>query len=315
MASAREAVAHYYADHGAAVPIENLLLTTSTSEAYSYLFRLLCDAGDEILIAQPSYPLFDFLADLEDVRLKTYSLFYDHGWSIDFAELERQINGRTRALIVVHPNNPTGNIARAEERTQLAEVCARHGLALIVDEVFLDYPWHENQLSSFVREVSPVLTFVLSGMSKIAGLPQMKVGWIAVGGPKAEQREAVARLEIIADTFLSMNTPVQLALPVWIAGRHRIQREIRERMRENLAVLRDANLEVLHADGGWSAVLRLPQRREDRSLAELLLLRGVIVQDGSLYGFQESGRIVVSLLTPLETLREGTRRIAEFTFA
>lgn len=313
MPTARTAVAQYYTAHGAEVAIEDLLLTTSTSEGYGFLFRLLCDAGDEVLIARPSYPLFDFLADLEDVRLRGYPLFYDHGWWIDFAGLERLIGPRTRAVVVVHPNNPTGHAMHAEERARLVEVCARYGLALIVDEVFLDYPWREGaELRSFARDDSSALTFVLSGLSKVAGLPQMKVGWVAVRGPEDERRQALARLEIIADTFLSMSAPVQLALPAWMAGRHAIQREILDRTRANLRVTEESGLDMLVADGGWSAVLRLPQRREDASVAEQLLTRDVVVQDGDLYGFQESGRVVVSLLTPPHIYRDGVQRIAEF---
>ncbi len=204
------------------------MLTTSTSEGYGYLFRLLCDAGDEVLVAQPSYPLFDFLADLEDVKLRPYPLFYDYGWWIDFAELERRIRPRTRAIVVVHPNNPTGHGTKAAEREKLQEICARHGLALIVDEVFLDYSLHRadsEELVSFAVGPHPVLTFVLSGMSKIAGLPQMKAAWIAGLGPETVRREAMGRLEVIADTFLSMNAPVQRALPSWLEGR----REFRSR--------------------------------------------------------------------------------------
>src|SRR5580704_12828262 len=218
MLSAREAVAEYYRDHGAEVDSDAVVITTSTSEGYGYLFLLLCDAGDEVLVAQPSYPLFDFLADLEDVRLRPYPLFYDYGWWIDFAELERRIGPRTRAIVVVHPNNPTGHATRATERDRLEEICARHGLALIVDEVFLDYPLQEGEaLRSFAVGPHPVLTFVLSGMSKIAGLPQMKVGWIMGLGPERGRLEAMGRLEVIADTFLSMSAPVQLALPAWLA--------------------------------------------------------------------------------------------------
>ena len=221
MRSAREAVAGYYAAHGADVTPDEVLLTTSTSEGYGFLFRLLCDAGDEVLIARPSYPLFDFLADLEDVRLRSYPLFYDHGWWIDFAELERVIGPRTRAIVVVHPNNPTGHATGPAERERLYDLCGRRGLALFVDEVFLDYPWREDvMLRSFASGDAPVLTFVLSGMSKVAGLPQMKVGWLAVRGPETERREAMSRLEVISDTFLSMNAPVQLALPAWMAARH-----------------------------------------------------------------------------------------------
>src|SRR5579871_4868446 len=236
MRSAREAVARYYADHEADVDPDSVVITTSTSEGYGYLFRLLCDAGDEVLVAQPSYPLFDFLADLEDVKLRPYPLFYDHGWWIDFAELERRIGARTKAVVVVHPNNPTGHGTKAGERARLEEMCARHGLALIVDEVFLDYPIAaDEELRSFAVGPHPVLTFVLSGMSKISGLPQMKAGWIVGLGPETVRREAMGRLEVIADTFLSMNAPVQLALPVWMARRSGVQRQILERVRRNLS--------------------------------------------------------------------------------
>ncbi len=313
MRSARKAVAAYYASHGAEVAIDDLLLTTSTSEGYAFLFRLLCDAGDEVLIARPSYPLFDFLADLEDVRLRSYPLFYDHGWWIDFAEMERLIGPRTRAIVVVHPNNPTGHATGETERERLYDLCARHGLALIVDEVFLDYPLREDaDLRSFAVGQAPVLTCVLSGISKVGALPQMKVGWVAVSGPEPERREAMGRLEVIADTFLSLNAPVQRALPAWLAGRQGMQTQIRERTQGNLARLRHSGVSVLEADGGWSAVLRLPQRREDMGLATQLLSRDVIVQDGELYGFAETGRVVVSLLTVQETFAAGVERVAEF---
>ena len=226
MRTAREAVARYYAGHGAQVPVDDLVLTTSTSESYSFLFRLLCDAGDEVLVAQPSYPLFDFLADLDDVRLRPYPLFYDHGWWTDLAALERAITPRTRAILVVHPNNPTGHWTGAGERERLEAICARHGLALIVDEVFLDYPLREvtPPPQSFAWGDHPALTFVLSGLSKIAGLPQMKAAWIVTLGPEHERREALARLEIVADTFLSMNAPVQLAMASWLGGGERSRR-------------------------------------------------------------------------------------------
>lgn len=313
MQSAREAVRGYYADHGAEVAIEDLLLTTSTSEGYGFLFRLLCDAGDEVLIAQPSYPLFDFLADLEDVRLRSYPLFYDHGWWIDFAELERLIGPRTRAIVVVHPNNPTGHATGLAERDRLEHMCAQHGLALIVDEVFLDYPLRADvTLRSFATGHSPGLTFVLSGLSKVAGLPQMKVGWIATCGPELERRRAMERLEMIGDTFLSLNTPAQLALPTWLAGRHEIQEQILRRARANLARLQQQGLDVLRAEAGWSAVLRLPQRREMKNVSIQLLEAGVLVQPGELYGFRESSRVIVSLLTPDDDFAAGVARIASY---
>jgi aspartate/methionine/tyrosine aminotransferase len=316
MVSARAAVAGYYASHGASVPVDRLILTTSTSESYSFLFRLLCDPGDEVLVAQPSYPLFDFLADLDDVRLRPYPLFYDHGWWIDFAELERSIGPRTRAMIVVHPNNPTGHWTGAREREQLEALCVRHGLALIVDEVFLDYPLRDRlEARSFACGEHPALTFVLSGLSKIAGLPQMKAAWITTLGPEGTRAGALARLEVVADTFLSMNAPVQLAMPWWLQHCGAIQRQILERARGNLATLQrtavtePGRLQVLETDAGWSAVLSLPGCAGERDCAERLVLeRGVVVHPGGFYGMGEAGRVVVSLIGPTEELEEGIRR-------
>ena len=309
MRSAREAVAEYYGDHGADVDPDEVVLTTSTSEGYGYLFRLLCDASDEVLVAQPSYPLFDFLADLEDVTLKSYPLFYDQGWWIDFAELEKRIGPRTKAVVVVNPNNPTGHATGTAERQRLEEICVRRGLTLIVDEVFLDYPLTDERLRSFAVGPHPVLTFCLSGMSKIAGLPQMKAGWIVGLGPEAERSQAMGRLEVIADTFLSMNAPVQGALPRWLAGRKAIQGQILERLRQNLGAAQGSGVEVLQVEGGWSAILRLPQMGED-DLAETLLREvGVLVHPGSFYGIPELGRVVISLLVPEAEFREGLERV------
>jgi alanine-synthesizing transaminase len=315
MRRAREAVAGYYGDHGAAVSPDELVLTTSTSEGYGFLFRLLCDAGDEVLVAQPSYPLFDFLADLEDVRLKSYPLFYDHGWWIDFAELEKKIGPRTKAVVVVHPNNPTGHATGLGERERLEDICARWGLALIVDEVFLDYPLEEStRLKSFATEPHPVLTFLLSGMSKIAGLPQMKAGWIAGFGPEAARREAMERLEVIADTFLSMNAPVQGALPVWLSGRGGIQGQILERVQGNLRRAIASGVEVLKVEAGWSAILRLPQRGGYLEPAEQLLRQaGVVAHPGSFYGISDAGRVVLSLLGPEGEFAEGMEGIKRVT--
>jgi alanine-synthesizing transaminase len=311
MRSAREAVAGYYGDHGAGVDPDTVVLTTSTSEGYGYLFRLLCDAGDEVLVAQPSYPLFDFLADLEDVRLRSYPIFYDNGWWIDFAELEKKIGPRTKVIVVVHPNNPTGHATGAAERGRLEEICLRHGLALIVDEVFLDYPLEEGaRLKSFAVGPHPVLTFCLSGMSKIAALPQMKVGWIVGLGPEGVRSQAMGRLEVIADTFLSMNAPVQGALPIWLAGRQVVQGQILERVRGNLASAQRSGVEVLRVEAGWSAILRLAQLGGDGDVADQLLPgTGVVVHPGSFYGIPEMGRVVVSLLGPRDQFEEGMERI------
>jgi alanine-synthesizing transaminase len=316
ISTARDAVAAYYADHGAAVSAGNLVLTTSTSESYSFLFRLLCDPGDEVLVAQPSYPLFDFLADLDDVRLRPYPLFYDHGWWIDLAELERAITPRTRAMIVVHPNNPTGHWTGLAERELLEALCARHGLALIIDEVFLDYPLRDSASArSFACGEHQALTFVLSGLSKIAGLPQMKAAWIATLGPEAAKAEALGRLEIIADTFLSMNAPVQLAMPAWLANRGAIQTQILERAQANLATLRriaeesPGGLQVLETEAGWSAVLNLPSCVGEASCAERLVReRGVVVHPGSFYGMGDTSRVIVSLIGPARDFEAGIRR-------
>jgi len=308
MRSARDAVVAYYADHRAAVDADSVVLTTSTSEAYSYLFRLLCDAGDEVLVPQPSYPLFEFLADLDDVSLRSYPLFYDYGWWIDFAELERRIGPKTRAVIVVHPNNPTGHWTHRAERERLEALCARHGLALIVDEVFLDYPVEgEAAAESFAAGAHPALKFVLSGISKIAALPQMKVAWLASFGPEAAVREAMARLEVIADTFLSMSAPTQLALPNWLAGRNTIQAQIRERVAGNRAALRTSGLDVLLLEAGWSGVVRL--RGEGADALRLLREQGVMAHPGEFYGLPDGRTVVVSLITPAEAFAAGVSRI------
>ncbi len=309
MVSAREAVAGYYRDLGAEVAVERICLTTSTSEGYSFLFRLLCGPGDEVLVARPSYPLFDFLARLDDVELREYPLRYDPhaGWAIDLDALRAAITARTRAVIVVHPNNPTGNFVSVAEREALGAICAEKGIALIVDEVFLDYALGEPP-PSFAGGDTRCLTFVLSGISKVCGLPQMKASWMLASGPGELVRGAMERIEVIADTFLSMNAPVQHALPIWLEQRVSIQRQIRERMRENLGAL-DARLvgtqaERLGLEAGWTAVLRVPRTVEGVPFVEAALRKGVLVQPGEFYGLA-SGRAVVSLLTPAEVWVRG----------
>ena len=304
--SARLAVSRYYLDHGANVPSENIVLTTSTSEAYSFLFRLLCDPGDEILVAQPGYPLFDFVANLENVQLKRYNLFQDYGWWIDFHSLERQVSTRTRAVILVHPNNPTGHPTSLSQRDALEDFCERHHLSLIVDEVFLDFS-QDAPLSSFAAGGHRCTTFVVSGISKVSALPQMKVGWIAALGPPYSIAEALTRLEIIADTFLSMNTPAQLALPAWLEGRHAIQAQIKDRVRSNLALLNACPfLTTLPTLAGWSAIVRLFGLSSQPLLAELLVQQAsVITHPGSLYGIAEPNRLVLSLILAPQTLTAG----------
>jgi len=317
---ARAAVVDYYADAAATqMSAEQIFLTTSTSEAYSYLFRLHCDPGAEILIAQPSYPLFDFLADLDDVRLVPYPLFYDHGWHIDVAALEARITPRTRAIVVVHPNNPTGHFTSPAERTLLENLCEKHGLVLIVDEVFLDYAFDPLDAHvSFSAGKHPVLTYVLSGLSKVAGLPQMKAAWIAASGPEPLLKAAMARLEIIADTFLSMNAPVQHALPYLLANRRGMQQQILQRVGENLAAfdrqLADAPaVSRLRLQGGWYATLRVPALMSGDELAIRLMERErVVVHPGHFYGFDGDGWIVLSLLPPRVEFDEGVTRLLGF---
>ncbi|MBT9330434.1 pyridoxal phosphate-dependent aminotransferase [Paracidobacterium acidisoli] len=312
---AREAVAAYYAEAGAAVSPQHVFLTTSTSEAYSYLFRLLCDPGEEVLIAQPSYPLFDFLAQLDDVRLVPYPLFHDHGWHLDLEALRQRITPRTRAIALVHPNNPTGHFTKAGERLELESLCAEHGLALIVDEVFLDYAFSGDSPGSFAAGAHPVLTFVLSGLSKIAALPQMKAAWIAACGPKPSLTQALDRLEVIADTFLSMNAPIQHALPEWLNHRSEMQRQIRERTAANLAALdetlaQQTMVSRLGVEAGWYAVLRVPALEPDEHLAVRLIRdHGVSVHPGYFFGFSGDGWLILSLLTPTEAFLTGIRII------
>jgi aspartate/methionine/tyrosine aminotransferase len=298
--AAREAVRDYYLAHNVALGLEQIVLTTSTSEAYSFLFRLLCDVGDEVLILQPGYPLFDFLATLDDVRLKAAPLVYENGWQIDAEGIRRAITPRTRAIVLVHPNNPTGHFTKPWEAEQLTRLCRESNLSLIVDEVFLDYSLGA-EARSFAEGLEGVPVYVVSGLSKVAGLPQMKAAWIAATGP--EWKEAMVRLEVIADTFLSMNAPVQWALPEWLASRAAIQEQIRWRTAANLAVL-DGALEAVKAvqrlalEGGWYAVLRIPALEPDEQTVLKLLERGVWLHPGYFFGMPESGWLVVSLLAP-----------------
>jgi len=323
--AAREAVCRYYSSHGAVIHADKILLTTSTSEAYGHLFKLLCDPGDAVVVPQPSYPLFDFLADLEVIQVQYTPLVYDHGWQLDLEGLRQRITPHTRAVVLVHPNNPTGHFTSVEEAWRLAAICREHGLALIVDEVFLDYPMSEpgNELSgdrgSFVSRDLGVLVFIVSGISKICGLPQMKAAWLVAVGPGSD--EAMARLEVISDTFLSMNAPVQRALSVWLDGRGGIQGQIRERVQQNLAEL-DRLLAFqpeglglvnrLKVEGGWYAVLRVPAIKDDEETARELLDLGVWVHPGYFFGMGRSGWLVVSLLGPREDFSRGVGVLIEY---
>jgi aspartate/methionine/tyrosine aminotransferase len=316
--SAREAVAAYYREQkeGRGVEPEGLLLTTSTSEGYSYVLRLLCNPDDEILVPKPSYPLFEFLADLEDVRLVPYPLLYDHGWQIDFPSLDRAVNPRTRAVVIVHPNNPTGSYVDGAERDDLNIFCRKHHLALIVDEVFLDYAHDGAPRSTFARN-QETLTFTLSGLSKISGLPQMKLAWLAVSGPQGQVDTTLARLEIVADTYLSMNAPIQLAAPVLLDQRKSLQPLLLDRLRWNLSQLdvelaRQKTCRRMQTEGGWYAVLRVPVTQSDEELAVELLRKGsLLVHPGHFYDFPTDGYLVVSLITPPQPFQKGIARMLD----
>ncbi|HTS75681.1 MAG TPA: pyridoxal phosphate-dependent aminotransferase [Bryobacteraceae bacterium] len=318
---ARAAVTAYYREKNASARVdpERLILTTGTSEAYSFLFRLLCEPGDEVLIAHPSYPLFDFLGTIQDVKLRPFHLVYDHGWQIDFRSLQDSIGQRTRAILLVHPNNPTGHFIGSEEAEQLNAICGESSLVLIVDEVFLDYERRETAVNkrrhgSFLFN-DRTLTFVLSGLSKIAALPQMKLGWIAAAGPEPLVRDAMARLEIIADTYLSMSAPMQYALPLLLEQRKKMQPQLMARIEANLSEL-DAQLagqkpvSRLAIEGGWYAVLRVPAVRSDEELAiQLLEKQSVLVHPGHFYDFSGEGYLIVSLLARTEEFAEGVARL------
>jgi aspartate/methionine/tyrosine aminotransferase len=359
---ARQAVANYYREEHAlgGVDPEKIVLTTSTSEGYSFVFRLLCNAGDELLVPKPSYPLFEFLADLQDVRLVPYPLIYDHGWQMDFPSLQKAVTARTRGVVVVHPNNPTGSYVKAGEVELLNAFCRARGLAVIVDEVFLDYglgtsgakaPSQEGQYRSAESAAPPksaalpkglaapksvapeievmsqragsfagneeVLTFTLSGLSKISALPQMKVAWVVTSGPRELVEAAMGRLEVIADTYLSMNAPIQWATPTLLEHRRNIQRQLLERVTKNLAEL-DRQLagqktcSRLSVEGGWYAVLRVPVTRSDEDLAiELVREKSVLVHPGHFYDFPRDGYLVLSLITPGKDFEEGINAVLD----
>ena len=316
--AARQAVCRYYRESHEVFDLdpERLILTTSTSEAYSYVFRLLCNPADELLVPKPSYPLFEFLADLADVKLVPYPLLYDHGWQIDFDSLYKAATAQTRAVILVHPNNPTGSYVSASETSALNVFCRDYGLALIVDEVFLDYSHDGAPRRSFVTNAD-ALTFTLSGVSKISALPQMKFAWVATSGPEEMVAQAGARLEIVADTFLSMNAPVQLAGPVLLDQRKQVQPILLDRLRVNLAEL-DAQLaghpscSRLLVEGGWYVILRVPAIESDEDLAIRLLRKArVSVHPGHFYDFPNEGHLVLSLITEPADFHEGVARLLQ----
>jgi hypothetical protein len=317
--SARQAVAEYYRRRGEPIEPEQIHLTTSTSEAYTFLFKLLTNPSQNILVPQPSYPLFDFLAGFEGVELVPYQLVYHNAtgeWRIDFDALAGAINRQTRAIILVNPNNPTGSFLKRDELAQLIQICAMHQLSLIVDEVFSDYAFSSQpeRIETLIG-VSEVLTFVMSGISKILGLPQMKLGWIIVNGPEALRRQAQEYLELLADTYLSVSTPVQHAAPKWLELKPVLQSQISKRVKANWAFLQTqlantTNCRLLRAEGGWYAILQSADFIPEEDLVLTLLDKdNVLVHPGYFFDFAKEGFLIVSLLPQPEIFHEGILRL------
>jgi aspartate/methionine/tyrosine aminotransferase len=317
--TARQAVSADYARRGILVPPDRILLTASTSEAYSLLFKLLCaPCGDSVLVPAPSYPLFEHLTALDGVAAHTYRLEYDGRWWLDLASADEIWDASTRAVLAVSPNNPTGSFLTTAELAALDTRCAARGAALIVDEVFADYPLSDSAGPSADGEAAvQALTFRLGGLSKSAALPQIKLGWIALDGPAALVAAAMERLELICDTYLSVSTPAQVAAPDLIALGASPRKQILKRVRFNYAELRQAaanhpSVEVLQADGGWSAVLRIPARGpEEQFVLDLLDRDGIIVHPGFFFDFPREAYIVVSLLTEPAIFRPAIARVLE----
>lgn len=312
---AREAVSDYYREKGATVPPGRVFLTASTSEAYSYLFRLLANPSDHVLFPRPSYPLFSFLGNLNDVRMGTYPLVYDGQWAIDLDDTRHLFCDDTRAFVLVSPNNPTGSFVRQEELEELNALCRQHNTALICDEVFADFAFERDRDRVSLVGNDQVLTFVLGGISKTLGMPQMKLSWIIINGPEDLVKKARSRLEVIADTYLSVNTPVQNALPVWLSRRKEIQEGIHARIRENYSFFKEqareaAGCELLRTEGGWYAVLKIPDTYSEEEWVLAFLNRDhVFVHPGYFFDFDREAFIIVSLLPSGPVFRDGIKRI------
>ena len=324
---AREAVCEYYQKKDIIVEPSNIFLTASTSEAYSILFKLLCDAGDSVLVPKPSYPLFDYLAQLNDVQLKYYNLRYDDEWHVDidsFKNLKIEKIGKIKAIVLVNPHNPTGVFIKKNEYERIKDFARKHNLALIVDEVFIDYAFEndENRITSTAGETE-VLTFTLNGISKMIGLPQMKLGWIIVNGQRSIVNEAMERLEIICDTFLSVNTPVQFALPLLMNRGIQVQKQIRERIKTNYTMLKNLTsthsssvynpCSMLNAEGGWYGIIRVPRTKSDEAWAlQLLENKSIYVHPGYFFDFDEDGYLVVSLLVEENLFASAVKEIIDY---
>ena len=315
---AREAIARELAPPEVSIDPQHVVLAASTSEAYAHLFRLLADPGDNVLVPSPSYPLVPPIAALESVEVRHYPLAYEGRWRIDREELASRIDGCTRAIVVVQPNNPTGSSANAEERAALFDLAERNNLAILCDEVFLEFPrpGRREPLRSFLAEEERALCFVMNGISKCCGLPQMKLAWIIVRGPEELRAKAIAGLEWISDLFLSVSTPAQEAFPQWLAGRGEFQRLVQTRIAHNLETIRGMisrrpEISLLDGDGGWSAVLRLPEVRSEEEWALELLRHGVAIHPGHFYDFDGGAHLVLSLLPREKDFARGMEILQE----
>jgi aspartate/methionine/tyrosine aminotransferase len=315
---AREAISRYYLERSWNVPASRIALTASTSEAYSILFKLLCDPGDEVLVPVPSYPLFEYLAKLENVHAVPYALRYDGSWFFDFDHLCAQISPRSRAIVLVNPNNPTGSFLKDHERQQLMELASRRNLPLICDEVFMDFEFEHNpqRIRTLVDETW-ALSFTLSGLSKAAGMPQMKLAWIVVSGPEKERVQARERLELLLDTYLSVNTPVQMALPKLLETGAKIRDDLQARCMQNLKLvlnlLANSPLHALHVEGGWSVIVQLPSMlKEEEWLYRLLQEKNVLLQPGYFFDMPPGAYAIASLITEPRAFREGVEKLCAF---
>jgi aspartate/methionine/tyrosine aminotransferase len=317
---ARQAVAYWYGKRGIRIGPKQIALTASTSEAYSLLFKLLCNPEEEVLIPTPSYPLFEYLASVESVKAVPYRLGYDGSWFIDFESLRRAITTQSRAIVIVNPNNPTGSFLKRQELGELYSIAKERSLPVISDEVFMDYGWSPDpRREPTLIGHNDLLSFSLNGLSKSAGMPQMKLGWIAVNGPIAEQGQAMERLELLLDTFLSVGTPAQYALPGLLATGEEMRSGISRRIRANnealRELLRNTPVHPLHGEGGWSAILQLPSiLTEEIWITRLLDEHGVIVQPGYFFDMPSEAFVVVSLITETADFIEGIaglRRLVE----
>ena len=316
--SARDAVAGDFRRRGMSVPRDRIVLTASTSDAYSMLFKLLCDPGDEVLVPAPSYPLFEYLAALDSVQTRTYQLEYHGAWSLDIDGLRRATTDRTRAIVVVNPNNPTGSYLKCAELDALATHCRAHGLALVGDEVFAEYVLDaELPRTSSVLAQRQALTFSLGGLSKGLGLPQLKLGWMVAAGPEEFVRPALERLEVICDTYLSVATPVQAGLPALLTEGAGIRTAIRDRVTRNYRALlktapRCPSVDVLPAEGGWYAVIQVPAMQSEESLVLHLLDHDrVLVHPGYFFDFPREAFLVLSLLPRPEVFDRAVSRVLD----